>query len=121
MAKMKQTWLSSDGDEHPTEREADIRDLVLISDSEIDAWLASQEDMSPKRKIEYARVLKRWERERIEREFNSTVVSAERQKAIFGGDAFTQAPVDEPPYIEESLPEPQDGDADFGGAVVLKV
>jgi len=117
MAKMKQTWLSNDGDEHDTERDADIRNLILISDKEIDAWLASKDDMSPKRKIEYARVLKLWERERIEREFDSMVASTESQRT----------PVMPPPleYTESAdaveLPTPQDGDAEFGGAVVLKV
>jgi len=119
MATLKKTWVDSKGEEHGTEREADLQDLIYVSETEVDAWLTQQEDI--KKSKEYARVLRRWEKDRIMREFayKGTQAGPQEQsdaRVIRTNDSLFKAAL--PESLEPML---EDDDPDFSGATLIKV
>jgi hypothetical protein len=119
MATLKKTWVDSKGEEHGTEREADLQDLIYVSEAEVDAWLAQHADI--KKTKEYARVLKQWEKDRIMREFayKGTQAGPQEQsdaRVIRTNDSLFMAALP-----DELNPVFEDDDPDFSGATLIKV
>jgi len=115
MATLKKTWVDSKGKEHSTEREADLQDLIYVSEAEVDAWLAQHGSI--KKHKEYARVLKQWEKDRIMREFAyKEGVTTDKEFAEFTAnpELFDRAQSSLEPMFE-------DDDPDFSGATLIKV
>jgi hypothetical protein len=113
MATRKELWLDSKGSEHATEREADLQDLVYVSEASVDVWLTQQEGL--KKPSEYARVLKMWEADRIRRDYEyketqpaPSVPAVEPARSLFKAGLL-----DAPPDGED--------DFDFKGATMVRV
>jgi hypothetical protein len=118
MATLKQIWLDNKGTEHGTEREADLQDLIYVSEAEVDAWLTQQVGL--KKPSEYARVLKMWEGDRIRREYEykeAQPVPSQPQMLVPKAPSeslFKAGLLDAPP-------DGDDDDFDFKGATMVRV
>lgn len=118
MATRKELWLDSKGNEHATEREADLQDLVYVSEASVDVWLTQQEGL--KKPSEYARVLKMWEADRIRRDYEYKETQPTLREQADG--RVTRTP-SESLFKAGLLDAPPDGedDFDFTGATVVRV